>query len=128
MSVTYRPHTVQAYHEIMNRLIQVQDEEDRINKEGTTAEWEAFQQKNWEDLRAIVEPPPISALILAEFGESYERQTAHIAEAFKSGADSMQKDLYRYKPDRHPATKQLAEMIIDALLTISDRLAVPPKK
>lgn len=128
MSVTYRPHTIQAYHEIMNRLIQIQTEEDRINKEGTIAEWEAFQQENWEDLRSTVEPPPINALIFAELMESYEPQTAHIAEAFKSGAASMQKDLYRYKPDRHPATKQLAEMIIDALLTISDRLTVPPKK
>lgn len=62
MSVIYRPLTISEYYATTERLRQVNDEYELLRGDAATA----FHEEHWDDLKAVVEPPPLNSVMVHE--------------------------------------------------------------
>lgn len=119
MAVIYKPHTVREYYQVQRRLRDIQQRYEDITDE---TERTKFHEEHWADLKAQVEPPPINALILEEFMESYERFSHHFAAAIQEfGKIPEGKDI------PHNAIT-LWKAMIHGFDRVADALTKPPEK
>lgn len=124
MSVIYRPTTVAGYHETLSRVQRVHDQYYSITD---PEEAKRFHEEHWEDLKAVVEPPPVNALILAEFMESYERFTNHFAKSLREfGKIPEHRIKDGYLPPNNAVT--LWRQINEGIERVADALTKPPEK
>ena len=118
MAVVYNPATVAEYYRTVRRLEGIRAEYNSL--EGHEAL--AFYGEHWADLKATVVPPPLNALILEEFMETYEHQQRHLANAileFKKIPEGMEKP-------QNAIT--LWKALCHGLDRIADSLSRPPER
>jgi hypothetical protein len=124
MAVIYKPTTIAGYYETLTRVQRVSAQYEAITD---PQEATRFHDEHWEDLKAVIEPPPVNALILAEFMESYERFTHHFAKSLlEFGKIPEHRIRDGWIPPTNAAT--LWRQINEGIERVADALTKPPEK